>query len=224
MTQQTVALIGAGNLTTCAWVLGSLASYYPDWPYHVRLYDAHPEQLGLATKLFEVLLKDRLSVPEVSHTADLDEALLGATDVVVTMGAHTARRIASPMGHTHLEVFEVKPDPFEMRRGDPNRPTPQARLSHTTRDMVARPQVEFTDSEAVTLALQEVHRRIGMGSRVAAINTPVDWADNLSFETGGPTDDLTLAYQILRWITDDEPAWDCTDMAVQAPLLGWLKR
>lgn len=224
MTRQTVAVIGAGNLPTCAWVLGSLASYYPDWAYEVRLCDPHPEQLGLAAKLFELLLKDRVSVPEWASTASVDDALLGSTDVVVTMGPHTARRIASPMGHAHLEVFEVKPDPFEMRRGDPNRPTPHSRLSRTTRDLVARPEVELTDSEAVAQALEDVRKRIGVGSRVAVVNTPVEWADNLSFETGGPTDDLTLAYQILRWITDDEPAWDCQDMAVNAPLLTWLKR
>jgi hypothetical protein len=110
-----------------------------------------------------------------------------------------------------------------MRKGDMNRPTPQSRLSHTTREMVSRPDLKLSDSEAVRLALEDVRGRIGTKSRVAVVNTPVDWAENLTFDPGGPKDDLTLAYQILRWVTDDEPVWDCQDMCVQSPLLAWLK-
>ena len=212
-------------MQTAPWVLGTLASYYPDWPLELRLCDPHPEQLGLATKLFELLLKDKVSVPEVSYTADLDEALLGAEDVVVTLSPHTAKRIVAPLGIPHLEALEAAPDPFELRRGDPNRPTHSSLMSHQTKDLVSRPTQYLSDSEALSQGMEAVRGKIAAGSRVVVVNPPgpLSWAETLTFELEGPKDDLTLAYQILRWIMDDEPVDDAFDLAKAAPLMGWLK-
>ncbi|MES1227503.1 MAG: hypothetical protein ABUL72_02470 [Armatimonadota bacterium] len=225
MNRQVVAVVGAGSVQTAPWVLASLASYYPDWPLEVRLCDPHPEQLGLASRLMEVLLKDQVSVPEVSHSALVDEALLGATDVVVTMSPHTAKRLVAPLGLSHLEALEAEPDQFELRKGDLNRPTHSSRMSRQTRDLVSRPVEHLSDSEAIVRALDVVREKIASDSRVAVVNPPVpiSWADTLTFDPGGATDDLTLAYQILRWITDDEPIDDAFDLAAKAPLKDWLK-
>ena len=225
MKGQVVTVVGAGNVQTSPWVLASLASYYPDWPYEVRLCDPHPEQLGLAEKLFELLMKDKVSIPIASYTADMDESLLGADDVIITLSPHSAKRIVAPLGIAHLEALEAAPDPFELRRGDPNRPTHSSSMSRQTRDMVSRPIEHLSDSEAFAQALEVVRKKLDAESRVLVINplVPVSWAETLVFEPSGAKDDLSMAYQVLRWITDDDPVDDAFDMAAEAPLMAWLK-
>lgn len=222
MKRQVVAVVGAGNVRTAPWVLASLASFYPDWPVEVRLHDTHPDQLMLATMLFERLVECKVAEPEMTPTSELDEALLGADDIVVTLCSNTARRMVGPLRMPHLEALEAEPDPFELRKGDRNRPTRSGSLRPETREASSSPSSELTEEQALGAAHEQVRLRASGRVLVVGRREEQGWESWVEPETD-PRDDLALAYEILRWARRDEPVDAVFDLVPGRPLLRWLK-
>ncbi len=87
-----VALLGMGSTRCAAPIVGSLATYFGERPLQLAFYDADHERLELYTRLAQVCFPIHDAAHAVASTTDPEEALDGASRVVLAVGANCALR------------------------------------------------------------------------------------------------------------------------------------
>ncbi|MBX3111519.1 MAG: hypothetical protein KF857_05875 [Fimbriimonadaceae bacterium] len=211
MPSRTVVVVGAGNLRCAPPVLATLASWYPDVPAEVRLFDASEERLDLFDRLARLLFQHTGNETGVRATSDLAEAVDGATDLVLCLHEDCARRMVGPREARWLDNLEAEVETHILHRGDPNRPTPASQLSRATRAMIEVP-VSTTMSRdevldgALGLVLRQTPAQARVLSLMRGVAMPTD-RGSIHLAWPAPLDDATLSrvpFQVLRWVTGDD--------------------
>jgi hypothetical protein len=208
----------------------TLARWYPDFPFSVRLFDANPERLDLVDLLLRRLMDEWNSEVLVSASQDIGEVMEGATEVILTLHQDCARRMLGEGESASIDYFEEL-NPLDLYAGgDRNRPTPIDQLSPETRRLLTRPNdQEATRKSAIELASGQVLGLVDPSARVVSLMRGVDVANReLTFLAWpDPLDDLQVAvvpHQILRWVRGDDGVGSLGEAADRSPLLAWLKQ
>ena len=133
MRDRVILLAGDGKVRCATPVLASLATWYPDDIISISLFDANLERLDLISRLAQKLFDDFNRDLMIRSSTDLAEASEGTTDLVLMLNEDGSRRMVGAVGSDTLQAFEeMEEDPFELRKGDRNRPTPPDQLSPAT--------------------------------------------------------------------------------------------
>lgn len=226
MRERVVVVLGAGNLRCGPVVLASLANWRPDDLVDIRLWDSNEERLDLFDRLSRELIDKANTEHKVVSTADVAEALEGATDVIFTVHEDCARRLTG----LHKPTLFVPDDSFEDQvRGDPNKPTHPESLSPQTQVILSSPaNVSEPREEVVTRALRTLLAQVPVGARVLSLqrgiplptDMPHTWRD---WPAEIPEGNLAIVpHQILRWIQGDETMSDLLAEAARSPVTEWL--
>lgn len=228
MPKRVVTLVGAGSRRCGPPVLASLATWYPDTPLEVRLFDANEERLDLMDRFARSLFDDLNSEVKVTSGSDIAEALEETTDLLLALHEDCARRMTGTRATPSLANF-VDDDPWELRRGDRNRPTPAEQLSPYTLQILEVPaESQKTREEAILAAVLTVLQEKPPTARCASLmrgivlpphlpHTHLNWPDRIE------EDKLALIpHQVLRWIRGDEKPHDLVEAGRNTPVRDWL--
>lgn len=221
-----MVVLGAGSLRCGPVVLASLATWRPDDLVDVRLWDSNEERLDLFDRLMREIVEHANTEHKVVSTADVHEALEGATDVVFTVHEDCARRLTG----LHKPTLFVPGDSFEDQvRGDPNKPTHPESLSPQTQVILSSPvNVSEPRNEVVTRALTSLLESVPSGARILSLQRGIplptgrthtwrDWPAEI------PENQLPIVpHQILRWIQGDETMSSLLAEAASSPITEWL--
>lgn len=223
-----MAVLGAGNLRCGPAVLAGLATWQPDDLVDVRLWDTNEERLDLVDRLLRECLDKAGTEHAAMSTSELDEALLDATDVVLTVHEDCARRMT---GRRPPELFAPE-EPAEATyqvRGDPNRPTPPEQLSVHTHIMLSGPADHDNSREVVILAaLKTILDHIASDARILSLergillpagreHTHLNWPLPLDAKIAP-----LIPHQILRWIHGESSLGSLLEESRKSPLTKWL--
>ncbi|MCB0826267.1 MAG: hypothetical protein KDC26_08760 [Armatimonadetes bacterium] len=229
MRDRVVLLAGAGNVRCAPPVLASLATWYPDDVVTLSLFDANLERLDLidrlARKLFDDFNRDLL----IRSSTDLSEASEGTTDLVLMLNEDGSRRMVGAVSSDKLQAFEeMEEDPFELRKGDRNRPTPPEQLSPATRNMLSQPKATGPRDEVILAAANLVLEQTPDSRTVSLMRGVVlpSGTEHLHLNWPEPIDEMKLPlipHQILRWIYCDEPTNDLIEAGRNNPFRAWLE-
>ncbi len=229
MPSRAVAVIGCGNLRCGPPVLATLASWYPDVPAEVRMFDANDERLDLFDRLARLLFDHTGNETVLRGTNELAEALDGATDVILTVHDDCARRMVGPRAARWLENLDAEEEDHELRRGDMNRPTPPAMLSQSTRSMIEVPvDSSLNREEAITAAQEMVVESAPADARILSVMRGVGLPDGrpvTHLAWPAPLDEATLSlvpFQVLRWVTRDDRLDNLVEAGKANPFRDWL--
>ena len=221
--------MGAGNLRCGPAVLAGLATWQPDDLVDIRLWDTNEERLDLVDRLLRECLDKAGTEHAALATSDIDEALLDATDVVLTVHEDCARRMT---GHRPPDLFAPE-EPTEATyqvRGDPNRPTPPDRLSVHTHIMLSGPaDHENTREEVLSVALAKIMDLIPAKAKVLSLergvllptkrgHTHLNWPLPLDADKAP-----LIPHQILRWIHGEATLDALLNESRRSPLVKWLE-
>lgn len=230
MPSRAVAVVGAGNLRCGPPVLATLASWYPDVPAEVRLFDASEERLDLFDRLARLLYDHTGNETVLLATSDLAEAVKDATDVVLCLHEDCARRMVGPRQARWLDNLNVADEAYLLSRGDPNRPTPVSQLSRATRAMIEVPvSNSLTREEVLAGSLDLVLEAVPQAARILSLMRGVGLpAGRVSTHLAwpAPLDDATLSlvpFQVLRWITADDRLDSIVEAGKKNDLHDWLE-
>ncbi|MBL8069177.1 MAG: hypothetical protein JNM28_12060 [Armatimonadetes bacterium] len=230
MRERIVAVLGAGNMRTAPLVSATLARWYPDVPFGIRLFDANPERLDLADLLLRRLLDDWNDEIPVASSQSATDALDGATEVIVTMHEDCARRMTSRGWSPNLEYFESANTLDLYGGGDRNRPTPVEQLSEQTRRLLENPGLESGSREdAIRESMAQILEIIPEEARLLSLTRgvllPVE-RPYAHFDWPPPVAEMGLQlvpHQILRWVRGDEKIEPLAQAADASPVMAWLK-
>ncbi len=229
MLGRVVTLIGAGNVTCAPKVIATVAGLGDEFLVDFRLFDANDERLDLMDRLARVCFDQAKSESTIRSSTDLAELLDGTTDVIIGLGEDCSRRILGATSAPTLDNFEPEADPWELRRGDPNRPTPVDRLSTQTRQMLERPlDMSLGSFEVIQRALSHVVPIIPPSARILSLVQEVALPPILEIETLAWPDPLSeselslIPHQILRWVVKQEPIHELLDAGKDSPVRTWL--
>ncbi|MBS1709059.1 MAG: hypothetical protein JSS65_10095 [Armatimonadetes bacterium] len=230
MPSREVAVIGVGNLRCGPPVLATLASWYPDVPAQVRLFDASEERLDLFDRLARLLFDHTGNETGLKATNDLDEAVADATDLVLCLHEDCARRMVGPRQARWLDNLAGEDESHLLSRGDPNRPTPVDQLSSATRAMIEVP-VETSMSRdevvaaAVALTLEVAPSDARLISLMRGVALPAS-RESTHLAWPAPLDHATMSlvpFQILRWITKDDRLEGLVEAGQKNAFRDWLE-
>lgn len=222
-----VSLLGAGNVLVSAPALATLITF-EDQEWELRLYDAHEERLDLADLLARTLNDGAAgSRHRIRSSNDPAEMLEDAEIGLLMVDEGTARRMKGTRPLEHELESEMPRSVFELRRGDPNQPTPPDQLSPRTRTLLEVPiDQETPGPQLITEAIarlrelgppQTVWQWLGEGVPAPDLSS-LAWPLKLSLlqEQGMP-------HQVMRWAMKTEPMDDLLRQAHENPLQAWLK-
>lgn len=228
MRDRVILLAGAGNVRCAPPVLASLATWYPDDIISISLFDANLERLDLISRLAQKLFDDFNRDLMIRSSTDLAEASEGTTDLVLMLNEDGSRRMVGAVGSDTLQAFEeMEEDPFELRKGDRNRPTPPDQLSPATRNMLSQPKATGPRDEVILSAAQLVLDHTPNSNIVSLIRGVLlpTGTEHLHLNWPDPIDELKLPlipHQILRWIYSDEPTTDLIEAGRNNAFRAWL--
>ena len=230
MPSRAVAIVGAGNLRCAPPVLATLASWYPDVPAEVRLFDASEERLDLFDRLARLLFDHTGNETGLRATSDLSEALDGVTDLVFCLHEDCARRMVGPRQARWLDNLEAAQETHLLSRGDPNRPTPVNQLSRATRAMIEVPvDTSLSREEVIEAAVRLVVDATPDSARVLSLMRGVALPAGLGYTHLAwptPLDDATLSlvpFQVLRWVTADDRLDGLVEAGKANAFRDWLE-
>lgn len=210
-------------------VMASLARWYPDFPFSIRLFDANSERLDLIDLLLRGFLDSWNSEVSAASMGELDAALEGATDVILTLHEDCARRLFGITNSEALAYFESAGEMEFYMGGDRNKPTPVSQLSENTRKLLESPKGEGSREEVLVHSANTVLEKLPESVRVLSLMrgvnletgrkiTEISWPEPIA------EDQLAIVpHKILRWVRGDEGAFELGEIADKGPLLGWLK-
>ncbi len=222
-----VSLLGAGNVLVSAPALATLITF-EDQEWELRLYDAHEERLDLADLLARTLNDGAAgSRHRIRSSNDPAEILEDAELGLLMVDEGTARRMK---GTRPLELdleAETPRSVFELRRGDPNQPTPPDQLSPRTRTLLEVPIDQETPGPQLiaeaTVRLRSLNTNemqwLWLGTEVPDLSlASLPWPAALS-----PIQEQGMPHQVMRWAMKTEPMDDLLRQAHDNPLQAWLK-
>ena len=211
-------------------VMATVARWYPDVPFSVRLFDANSERLDLVDLLLRQLLDSWNDEIPAMATQDVTEAMDGVTDLVITMHEDCARRMLGAGNSAALAYFEEAGELDLYLGGDRNKPTPVEQLSEQTRKLLEAPKREGNSREdVIEMAVAEVIKKSQPGIRIVSLMRGVGFDSgreitHYNWPVPIQEDLLPLVpHQILRWVRGDENISDLGVVADNSPLMGWLK-
>lgn len=229
MAARHVAFIGAGDMVCGPEVLSALAMFAPIDGLEVSLYDPHPERLGLMDLLLRRMTEGDKTGPSVFAEPHLELALEHATDVLVCLYDECCERMSLRTEAPSLENFAEFDDPWELRRGDYNRPTPPEELNEFTRSIVSRPVCgEPGDVSVFETAVRMVVAQCRPGARLLNLTPWKDVPDVLEMQSIGWPVQMSEAelasrpHQVLRWVRADDPLSALLVHADELAVYGWL--
>jgi len=221
-----VSLLGAGNVLVSAPALATLITL-EDQEWELRLFDAHEERLDLADLLARTLNDGAAgSRHRIRSSSDPAEMLEDADIGLLMVDEGTARRMK---GTRPLELdleAETPRSVFELRRGDPNQPTPPDQLSPRTRTLLEVPIDQETPGpqliaeavEKLMSLLSDQPQWLWLGPEAPANLDSLAWPPALS-----PIQEQGMPHQVMRWAMKTEPLDDLMKQAHDNPLQAWLK-
>jgi hypothetical protein len=213
-------LVSAPTLATL------IAFAHHEW--ELRLFDAHEERLDLADLLARTL-NDGVggSRHRIRSSSDAAEMLENADLALLMVDEGTARRMK---GTRPLELDQEAETPrsvFELRRGDPNQPTPPDQLSPRTRMLLEVPIDQETPGPQLiaeaTVRLRSLNTNemqwLWLGTEVPDLSlASLPWPPALT-----PLQEQGMPHQVMRWAMKTEPMDDLLRQAHDNPLQAWLK-
>ncbi len=230
MARTVVSVLGAGNVLVSAPTLATLIAFaHHEW--ELRLFDAHEERLDLADLLARTLNDGAGgSRHRIRSSSDAAEMLESADLALLMVDEGTARRMK---GTRPLELDHEAETPrsvFELRRGDPNQPTPPDQLSPRTRMLLEVPIDQETPGPQ--LIAEAIEQLMGSGpanpqwlwlgpdapARIPSTLETLAWPPALS-----PIQEQGMPHQVMRWAMKTEPLDDLMKQAHDNPLEAWLK-
>lgn len=227
MRERVVALIGAGNMRCARHVLPALASWRPDAIVEFRLFDTNEERLDLADRCLRRLCEEADTEPVIVATSQLDEALAGATDCLLTIHEDCARRLRGKSSADLYEPADAADETFQVR-GDPNKPTPPDRLSDHTHAILSAPKdVSLSRASVIAEAAESILAGLPVGVRVLSLLRDVELVptiDQLKWPAAPKdTDRPLIPHELLRWINGDPEINLALKNALDSPLAAWLE-
>jgi hypothetical protein len=210
-------------------VMASLARWYPDFPFSIRLFDANSERLDLLDMLLRGFLDSWNSEVQAVSTGDIGQAVEGVTDLIFTLHEDCARRMIGTTNSDALAYFEEANEMEFYMGGDRNKPTPVAQLSEQTRKLLQSPKGNETREEVLVGATESILAKVDESVRILSLMrgvsvgvdreiTTLNWPEAIA------EDRLAVVpHQILRWVRGDEGAFDLGELADRSPLMAWLK-
>lgn len=87
-----LTILGAGSLRCSPSVIGSLGSFFGERQLDVHFWDADMERLDLFDRFARGCFAATKSTHRLMATTEVDEALDGATGIIVQVGGNCARR------------------------------------------------------------------------------------------------------------------------------------
>ena len=220
-------MVGAGNIRVAPIVIAALAEYFPDEEFEVRLFDANEERLDLIDRLARAVFEITKNEAIIKSSSDLDEALDGATDLILALNEDGSRRMIGRKLSQTVETVEASVGPMDVYGGDPNRPTPTDRLSERMKSMLQVADLPTgSRDEAVRSAWEIVKGSIPDSAR-RQINLTRDLeVDGANWDWPAPLTETEVQRQphrILRWINYDEPIGDLLEEARGSALRRWIE-
>ncbi|GAB4122835.1 MAG: hypothetical protein Fur0036_08740 [Fimbriimonadaceae bacterium] len=225
-----VSLMGAGNVLVSAPALATLITFESQ-EWELRLYDAHEERLDLADLLARTLNDGAAgSRHRIRSSNDPAEMLEDADIGLLMVDEGTARRMKGTRPLEHDLELDMPRSVLELRRGDPNQPTPPDQLSPRTRTLLEVPIDQETPgpkliAEAVEKLMSLVSAQphwLWLGpdapAHLPANLEILDWPPALS-----PIQEQGMPHQVMRWAMKTEPMDDLLKQAHDNPLQAWLK-
>lgn len=235
MARAHVAVMGIGSLRAGPHIAAALAACPSDIPLDIRLWDGSAERLDLFDRFLRVCLQVTDYGHEVrsfgGHPAD---ALTGATAVILALHEDGARRHLQPTPESMEDPEppsenEESMSIIEFGLGDPNRPTPQSRLSPTTRSVVFQPDLGGTREEVILRELEMLRPLLEVDIPVLNLIravAPPDWLSAQSIQWPEALTEAEIAaqpHQVLRWIQGDPSIAAFIEQSWSSPVSEWLK-
>lgn len=209
--------------------LASLATWHPPSGYELVLFDANEERLDLLDRLARTLFGEYNKQVAIFALSDLKEAIGGVSDLILCLNEDGSRRMIGPRVIRSFEALETSSDPSDLRRGDPNRPTPSSQLSAATKSMLEVPQDSNLGREQAILAacklvLDQVDPSVRILNLMRGIHlverpnlTSQDWPAPIS-----ESDIPGVPFQILRWISGEDPVFNLIQDNDKSIIKQWL--
>jgi len=222
-----VSLLGAGNVIVSAPALATLITL-EDQEWELRLYDAHEERLDLADLLARTLNDGAAgSRHRIRSSSDPAEMLEQAEIGLLMVDEGTARRMKGTRPLEHDLESEMPRSVFELRRGDPNHPTPPDQLSPRTRTLLEVPIDQETPGPQ--LISEAIARLRGLGepemtwlwlgeSSPDPEISSLPWPSKLA-----PIQEQGMPHQVMRWAMKTEPLDELMRQAHENPFQTWLR-
>ncbi|MDI9640885.1 hypothetical protein QPK87_18155 [Kamptonema cortianum] len=231
MGSRVLLLAGAGNIDCAHYVLATLATWHSPDRLEVRLFDANEERLDLMDRLARFLFEDNNDEAIIKASASMADFADGCTDIVLSLSEDCARRMTGKSTLRSLEFLEEFDDPYELRRGDRNKPTRAENLSESVKQLLEVPEEsDLTLSEVLRSAAKQIvpvdfpRRHVACLSSNGVIGhlegfSVLGWPDATTEPqiAGNP-------HQVLRWIRGDDLVGDLLDTGRENPLRAWLDR
>jgi hypothetical protein len=222
-----VSVLGAGNVLVSAPTLATLIAFaHHEW--ELRLFDAHEERLDLADLLARTLNDGAAgSRHRIRSSNDPAEMLEDAEIGLLMVDEGTARRMKGTRPLEHDLESDMPRSVFELRRGDPNQPTPPDQLSPRTRTLLEVPIDQETPGPQLiaeaTVRLRSLNTNemqwLWLGTEVPDLSlASLPWPPALT-----PLQEQGMPHQVMRWAMKTEPMDDLLRQAHDNPLQAWLK-
>lgn len=233
MQTKTVCVLGAGSVEYAPHAIVTLASLASEFLLDIRLFDSNEERLDLLDRLGRVCLDMTKLGHSIRSSSDPAEMLEDATAVIIAVSEDCARRIAAPgvdvEGADPDETPETELPVLEFGMGDPNRPTPVEKLSHHTRLILQRPNMEISRLQAMETSREVLLPLVADDARV------LNLVEGFSFKSGeerienwpermSPEQVEVMPHQILRWIQGDPVFGRFIEENRRSPFAAWLNQ
>lgn len=229
MQRRVFALVGAGNMRCAPAVIASLCTWYPDFEWDLKLFEASEERLDLIDRLAQRCFEDHRNEATITATSVLDD-LAGCTDAIVCLNEDGSRRMIGRQMSDRVAVTQSSIETGDRFSGDPNRPTPYEQLSDQTRLMLEVPVAqEISREEAIhqAAALVWEHLEGSCGRSISLLREsrlPSAWPHEiLAWPPAISQEQLpAIPHQILRWLLDGRGLLEYVNEHRTSPLRSWL--
>lgn len=189
-----LAVLGIGSVRCAPPIIGSLAGYFGERELEVRFYDEDAERLDL----FDRLARRCFAAEECGHlviaTTDPLEALDGADLVILAIGENSARKF--------------------LRRSPSTRIGPDR--------SPGRNEAIAAVVESILPALPDGAPVLSLLREVVLIDEGVETPDPAWPVELEPRERLSMPFQVLRWIRNEESVLGLIDEHRRSPIKSWL--